>query len=295
MKKSRRWAAFWLSLILGLTIALAGCSGAAGAGPEWAEQRISLAEIPPYSGEPYVVVNGNVPELEEEEPVSYESYSQLDGLGRCGTAEATIGKDLMPTEKRGYIGSVKPSGWHTTKYEHVDGKNLYNRCHLIGYQLTAENANEKNLITGTRYMNVEGMLPFENMVADYIRETGNHVQYRVTPVYQSNDLVASGVQMEARSVEDEGEGVSYNVYVYNVQPGIEIDYATGESWEADWGTDGAEAGEKREYILNTGTKRIHLPGCSGAISMKKENRKSFTGTKEELEAMGYKPCGSCKP
>ena len=184
---------------------------------------------------PYVVINDNEPEFSESDysETSYEYYSDLDGLGRCGVAISNIGKDLMPTKKRGSIGQVKPSGWHTVKYDFVDGKYLYNRCHLIGYQLTAENANEKNLITGTRYMNVEGMLPFENMVADYIKETGNHVLYRVTPIYTGDNLVADGVEMEARSVEDDGEGISYHVFVYNEQPGVVIDHATGESHLAE--------------------------------------------------------------
>ena len=194
-------------------------------------QAISVSDIPEYTGEPYVEIDGNEPDFQEEEMTeeSFEEYSELDSYGRCGTVEANIGQDLMPTEKRGSIGEVKPSGWHTAKYDNVDGKYLYNRCHLIGYQLTAENANERNLITGTRYMNVEGMLPFENMVADYIRETDQHVLYRVTPVYEGDDLVAQGVEMEAYSVEDQGEGISFHVFVYNVQPGISIDYETGES------------------------------------------------------------------
>lgn len=150
-------------------------------------------------------------------------------MGRCGVAYASVGKDLMPTEERGSIGQVKPSGWHTIKYDNVDGKYLYNRCHLIGYQLTAENANEKNLITGTRYLNVQGMLSFKNMAADYVKETGNHVLYRVTPVFEGSNLVESGVLMEAESVEDKGEGILYCVYVYNVQRGININYATGDS------------------------------------------------------------------
>ena len=164
---------------------------------------------------------------------SFERYAPLDSLGRCGVAYANIGKDIMPTEERGSIGMVKPSGWHSIRYENVDGKYLYNRCHLIGYQLSAENANTSNLITGTRYLNIQGMLPFENMVADYIRETGNHVLYRVTPIYEGDNLVASGVLMEAYSVEDEGDGICFNVYCYNVQPGIVIDYATGASALAD--------------------------------------------------------------
>lgn len=192
---------------------------------------ISLEDIPEYSGEPYVVINGNEPFFTGEDmtSTSYEKYSELDEDGKCGVAEANIGKDLMPTEERKSIGQVKPSGWHTVKYDIVDGKYLYNRCHLIGFQLTGENANKKNLITGTRYLNTEGMLPFENMVADYIKETGNHVLYRVTPIFEGNNLVASGVLMEAKSVEDDGEGICFNVYVYNVQPGIVIDYKTGES------------------------------------------------------------------
>ena len=160
---------------------------------------------------------------------SFETYSTLDGLGRCGTVEAAVGEDIMPTKKREAIGQVKPSGWHTVKYDCVNGKYLYNRCHIIGYQLTGENANKKNLITGTRYLNVDGMLPFEDMVADYVKETGNHVMYKVTPIYEGNNLVADGVEMQAYSVEDSGGGVSFHVYCYNVQPGVEIDYSTGDS------------------------------------------------------------------
>ena len=185
-----------------------------------------------YSGNPFVEVNGNVPYFGKEEYTteSFEIYSELDSLGRCGVAYANIGKDLMPVEERGEIGMVKPSGWHTVKYpEVIEDLFLYNRCHLIGYQLSGENANVQNLITGTRYLNVEGMLPFENKVASYVRETGNHVLYRVTPVFEKDNLLAEGVLMEAYSVEDEGKGVAFCVFVYNVQPGIEIDYATGES------------------------------------------------------------------
>lgn len=191
-----------------------------------------LSNIPDYDGKAYVELNGNVPEFSKSEKTyseSFEEYGKLDSLGRCTYAVSCIGKDLMPTEKRGLIGSVKPSGWHISKYDFVDGKYLYNRCHLIGYQLTAENANERNLITGTRYLNVEGMLPFENDVADYIEITNNHVYYKVTPIFQGNNLVANGVQMQAYSVEDNGQGVSFNVYCYNVQPGVAIDYATGDN------------------------------------------------------------------
>lgn len=192
----------------------------------------SPADIGAYFGEPCAAVNGNVPYFSEEELTtqSFESYSELDSLGRCGVAYACVGLDLMPTEERGSIGNVRPTGWHTVKYNDIiDGNYLYNRCHLIGYLLSGENANERNLITGTRYLNVQGMLPYENMIADYVTESGNHVLYRVTPVFEGDNLLASGVLMEARSVEDGGEAVSFCVYAYNVQPGIAIDYATGES------------------------------------------------------------------
>ncbi len=190
-----------------------------------------IDDIPEYNGEPYVILNNNIPNFEESgySTNSFENYSDLDKLGRCGVAFANIGLDLMPTEERGYIGNIKPSGWHTIKYDIVDGKYLYNRCHLIGYQLTSENANEKNLITCTRYMNTVGMLGFENEVAEYIKKTGNHVLYRVTPMYEGNNLLASGVNIEALSVEDKGKGIQFNVYVYNVQDGILIDYSDGSS------------------------------------------------------------------
>ena len=195
----------------------------------------SMENIPPYDSTPYVVLNDNQPSFTAEDmtDVSYEFYSDLDELGRCGVTEACIGRDLMPTEKRGDISSVKPTGWVQNQYDFVDGKSVYNRCHLIGFQLAGENANERNLITGTRYLNVEGMLPFENMVADYVKETDNHVLYRVTPAFQGTELVARGVQMEAYSVEDSGDGVCFNVFCYNVQPGVEIDYATGDNWLAE--------------------------------------------------------------
>jgi DNA-entry nuclease len=188
-------------------------------------------DLPQFDGKPYVAVNGNEPEFTAHEITDkyFEIYEPLDRYGRCTVAFACLGKETMPTEERGEIGSVKPTGWHTVKYDCVDGKYLYNRCHLIGFQLSGENANKRNLITGTRYMNVDGMLPFENMVDDYIEETGNHVMYRVTPVFEGDDLVARGVQMEAYSVEDEGEGICFNVFCFNNQPGVLIDYATGES------------------------------------------------------------------
>lgn len=227
MKRTRTW----LVVLSVFCMLLCGCEQLSAFSPEANIPSYTLEDLPEYSGEPYVVLNENVPDFpaEDETTNSFERYSPLDDLGRCGTAYANIGTDLMPTEERGSIGQVKPSGWQTVKYDCVDGKYLYNRCHLIGYQLSGENANEENLITGTRYLNVEGMLPFENPVADYVEETGNHVRYQVTPIFQGVELVARGVQMEAMSVEDDGAGVCFNVFVYNVQPGITIDYATGES------------------------------------------------------------------
>ncbi len=194
--------------------------------------KISLDDIPEFTDKAYIAINKNIPVFSDEEknvPKGYEYYSPLDNLGRCGVTFALIGKETMPTQERGNIGSVRPSGWHTVRYSIVDGSYLYNRCHLIGYQLAAENANERNLITGTRYLNVTGMLPFENMVADYVKETNNHVLYKVTPIFDGDNLLASGVQMEAYSLEDDGDGISFNVFCYNAQPGIKIDYATGDS------------------------------------------------------------------
>lgn len=195
------------------------------------EKTYTLEEIPEYNGKPYITINNNKPSFKEEEKQtkSFEKYSNLDKLGRCQVAYANISKDTMPTEERGKIGMIKPTGWHTIKYDIVEGKYLYNRCHLIGFQLTGENANEKNLITCTRYMNTVGMLEFENKVADYIKETNNHVLYRVTPIFEDNNLLATGVQMEGYSVEDQGKGIKFNIFVYNVQEGINIDYRTGES------------------------------------------------------------------
>lgn len=260
----------------------------------------SVQDVPAFSGEPFVVINDNIPEFSEEDLVeeSYEYYSPLDSLERCGYAMACIGRDIMPTEDRESISSVKPSGWVQNQYDFVDGKSLYNRCHLIGFQLTGENANERNLITGTRYCNVEGMLPFENMIADYVKETGNHVLYRVTPVYDGDNLVARGVQMEARSVEDNGAGVCFHVYVYNNQPGVIIDYATGDNRAegavvtepvADEATDG------NTYILNTNSQKFHAEDCAQAQSIKESNREIFTGDRENLINQGYSPSGCCKP
>ena len=257
---------------------------------------VSLDSIPEYSGDPYVVVNNNVPFFSKEDLKAevFESYGDLDRLGRCTVAYSMVGTETMPTEERGSIGQVKPTGWHAVKYDNVDGKYLYNRCHLIGYQLTAENANVKNLITGTRYLNVQGMLPFENLTADYIKETGNHVLYRVTPVFEGDNLVASGVLMEGESAEDGGEAIQFCVYVYNVQPGIIIDYATGDS-RLDDGTGGSSQSARKTYVLNTNSKTFHKPDCGSVGKIKDSNKQTFVGTREEAIKNGYSPCKSCNP
>lgn len=302
----RRITAFLLIFfIVGSVPGLSGCSskkaGNSGAAASVSAQT-DMASFA-YDGKPYVVINDNDPDFTDADmtTTSFESYGELDGLGRCTTAFANIGKDLMPAEKRGSIGEVKPTGWQTAKYDNVDGKYLYNRCHLIGYQLTGENANEKNLITGTRYLNVDGMLPFENMVADYIKETNNHVLYRVTPVFSGDNLVASGVHMEAKSVEDNGDGILFNVYCFNAQPGIAIDYATGNSHQDDSvvadaskSTTAAEA-NVQTYVLNTNTKKFHKESCNSAKSMDTSNKKTYTGSRQEIIDMGYEACGVCKP
>ncbi len=255
--------------------------------------------IPAFDGStPFCVVNDNNPFFVESQYVtnSYENFSELDYLGRCGVVCANIGKDLMPTEERGSIGQVKPSGWQTVKYDCVDGNYLYNRCHLIGFQLTGENANKQNLITGTRYMNVQGMLPFEDMVADYVKETNNHVLYKVTPIFLGKELVARGVLMEARSIEDNGEGICFNVFCYNAQPEIEIDYLTGESrYVGDGNTESTETSASADYVLNTSSKKFHKPSCSSVSTIKESNKKSYNGTRDALILDGYSPCGSCKP
>ncbi len=297
----------------------------------------SYEEVPEYEGVPYVEVNENAPFFTEEEltTTASEVYSELDDLGRCGTAYAVIGQEIMPTESRGQIGQVRPTGWHTVKYEEtiISDRYLYNRCHLVAYELSAENANTENLITGTRYMNVTGMLPFENEVADYVEDTDHHVLYRVTPVFEEEELVARGVLMEAQSVED--DEISFCVFCYNVQPGITIDYETGESeldadaeaevaaaeealtsFEAQRAEE-AEAEESREevseaetvtneepvaeepvgqdYILNTNTKKFHYPNCRSVDQMKEKNKRAYTGTRGEVIAMGYDPCKNCNP
>jgi len=286
----------------------------------------SIWEIPAYSGTPYTEVNDNKPYFTEADLTtqSFETYSELDSLGRCGVAYANVGQDLMPTEPRGEIGAVKPTGWHLVKYDNVDGKYLYNRCHLIAYMLAAENANPQNLITGTRYLNTQGMLPFETKVCDYIKNTGNHVLYRVTPIFDGDNLLADGVLMEAYSVEDAGEGIQFCVFAYNVQPGIGIDYATGDNWaESNAASQEAAAPivietptqqpqtdttvqitpepsvpqESREttYVLNTNTMKFHYPSCSSVDQMKEKNKEIYTGNREDIINMGYMPCKRCNP
>lgn len=260
---------------------------------------------------PYAYINNNEPFFTEDEITTevFEEYSDLDDLGRCGVAYANICKELMPVEKRGEIGQVKPSGWHTIRYDDlISDKYLYNRCHLIGYQLAGENANPKNLITGTRYMNIVGMLPFENMVDRYVGKTNNHVLYRVTPMFNGDNLVADGVLMEALSVEDNGDGIKFNVFVYNVQPGIVIDYSTGDSSRAqstvgeltkDENVEIEEletvSAEEATYIINVNSRKFHTPDCSDTDRISESNKAEYSGDREELIEMGYDPCKKCNP
>ena len=284
---------FLLLLVSVCLIMTYACSSDTGAVAEHSESSsfFDLSQIPAYSGKAYVTVNDNVPYFTEDEMTteSYEFYSELDTLGRCGVCAASIGRNLMPTGERGEIGSVRPTGWHTVKYQGViDRDYLYNRCHLIGWQLTGENANVKNLITGTRYMNTIGMNPFENRVADYIRRTGNHVMYRVTPVFEGNNLLASGVLMEAKSVEDNGRGVSFNVYCYNVQPHIVIDYATGDSSlsEAEQVSQQEAPATGETYAVNSRNGKIHMVGACPATGSGDDamTRPVYFATYEEAEA-----------
>ena len=287
-----------------------------------------LDQIPEYDGQPYSTVNNNEPMFTSDELKrnTFEEYSELDSLGRCGTAFALVGVETMPTSEREDIGSVTPSRWRICRYDDlIEDRYLYNRCHIIGFQLTGENANPLNLFTGTRYLNVSGMLPFENEVASYVRTTRNHVLYRVTPVFVGNELVARGVHMEAESVEDNGKGISFNVFVHNIQPGVEIDYATGGSWRGDDADEVAaelaaqlsaeQAAYTSEtepdttpettvktvdmsefdYVVNTGSMRFHLPSCESVAEMAEKNREGFNGTRDELLEQGYEPCNRCNP
>lgn len=376
MKKKNVFLCLLMALSLVCNLSVMSASAAV------QKDKITLNNLPAYSGEAYVELNDNVPSFSKKDMTTkaFEKYSELDDLDRCGVAYANVCTETMPTEERGNIGMIKPSGWQTVKYDNVDGKYLYNRCHLIGYQLTGENASEQNLITGTRYMNVEGMLSFENMVADYVENTDNHVLYRVTPIFKGDNLLVSGVQMEAYSVEDKGKGVSFNVYCYNVQPGITIDYTNGDSKLSDgtiasitlnytkyalevgqsktlvavtspesavksvtWyssnnkiatvskngkvtavttgtvtitakTTNGLKAickvtvKEKSDttvingsangnitYVLNTNTKKFHLPSCSSVKDMKDKNKREVTCSRDEVIDMGYVPCKRCNP
>ena len=309
-------------LLFSLFASLAGCGGvgatASGSAPTQSSEQevaeavaksapseaageIDIADIPEYSGSPYVEVSGNVPSFTDADLSSpAETYTPLDPLGRCGSAMAIVSHETMPTEERGSIGMVKPSGWHTVRYDDlISDRYLYNRCHLIGYQLTAENANERNLITGTRYLNVEGMLPFENEVADYVEATGNRVLYRVTPVFVGDELVARGVQMEAESVEDGGAGVSFNVFCHNVQPGIQIDYQTGQSRRSqDAGPTGESSSiqpsaDQVMYVLNVNSGKFHLPDCPSVSKMSDRNKREVTSIIDQMVSEGYTPCANC--
>lgn len=313
-------------------------SGATGSDDARSAQA-TIADIPAYTGALCIDINHGEPGFTEQDEArgTFMQFSNLDFEGRCGTAFARIGPDTISNEKRGDISQVHPSGWVQRKYSFVDDGMLYNRSHLIAHQLCGENANEKNLITGTRTFNAVGMLYYEELVGDYVRSTGNHVLYRVTPLFAANDLVARGVQMEAKSVEDNGEAVQFNVFVYNVEPGVAIDYVTGESWESSetpqvtskgsatittaaaaradkaavGSADGSNAGhadgadsnsagnqsasEQQDYILNVKNKKFHKPDCSAASDISSANKQDFTGTRDQLIARGYSPCGICKP
>lgn len=308
MKKAVR---IFPALLLFLALVLTGCDGASSTDtaatlktPGYTEEMqkqtaaknpdglLTISDIPAYDGTAYTVINDNRPNFSSSDLTTkpFETYSDLDVLGRCGTAYANICREIMPTEERGSIESVRPSGWQSKRYDIVDGGSLYNRCHLIGFQLAGENANEKNLITGTRYMNVDGMLPFENLVADYVKETDNHVLYRVTPLFHEDELVARGVFMEAESVEDKGEGVSFHVFCYNVQPGISIDYSDGSSERSSGGQDKKE----NSYIGNSNTMKFHRPSCTSVDTIKAGNMVMFTSRSKAVKA-GYEPCGRCRP
>ena len=272
------------------------------------ELNSGIFQLPQYSGSSYLTIGNNIPFFmpEHYDGNSFEYYSELDELGRCGVCIACIGKDIMPSEERGNIGMIKPTGWHLDKYDIVDGKYLYNRCHLIGYKLTGENANPQNLITGTRYLNMIGMLPFENQIYGYINETDNHVLYRVTPVFENSDLLCRGVLMEGWSLEDDGAGICFNVFCYNAQPGIVIDYSNGDNhlsetmtttfYEPERTTDTTtEAAVQHDYVANKRTKVFHLPDCSAVDAMNEDNKLYYDGERDQLISDGYTPCKRCSP
>lgn len=291
-----------------------------------ATNTFQITDIPEYTGSPYIEIDNNRPSFSDKDLTGepFEHYSDLDELGRCGTAFANVGPETLPQEERGPIGEVHPSGWQVANYHDlIEGNYLYNRCHLIAFSLTGENANEKNLITGTRYLNTEGMQPFELKVLDYVRASGNHVLYRVTPVFEGDNLVASGVEMEALSLEDRGAGISFHIYAYNVQPGVIIDYRTGdnkldpdydrqerdeENYVSAEGKTGQKANtesssegtseaddQEGTFILNTNTHRFHSPTCDSVADMKEKNKVVSTESREKIIEEGYQPCGRCKP
>ena len=250
--------------------------------------------IAEWDGEPCLIVDGNIPGFTQGDLTDdpYQFNSPLDGLGRCGFAVACIDRSLLCNGEREALASVTPSGWANREYDFIDGGYLYNRCHLLGFQLTGSQADERNLITGTRYMNVNGMLPYENKVADHVRKNDHHVLYRVTPRFRAEELVCRGVQMEAYCVEcGNDEPFMFHVFCYNVQPGVVIDYETGENTlvELLFGT------EKHHYVLNTSSKKFHDPACENAQSISEKNREEVYCTREELIYWQYAPCGVCRP
>lgn len=279
--------------MLMLVFALCFCGCSETGTDDSASELEGLTELE-YEGRAAVEVNGGMPYFSEDEyeEESYDRYFRLDRYGRCTGAMACLGADLMPTEERGDISSVKPSGWQTSEYSFIDQGKLYNRCHLIAFMLTGQNANERNLITGTRYMNTRGMLPYEIEVADYVMTTGNHVLYRVRPVYEGTDEVASGVLMEAFSVEDRGRGICFNVYCFNVQPGVVIDYSDGSN-HRDENAASLESEGGKKYVLNTNTHRIHAPDCPSVSDISDYNRQDVTADIDTLIAAGYSRCGNC--
>lgn len=320
--QSLRYAIFVLALLVALvpTFTLTACDTPAPSSHITSSQLLS-EEVPAYTGQPSVEVDDDKPSFSDEE-LSYarenegfESFSELDDLGRCGSVTVCVGPETMPQEgeERGSIGMIKPSGWQTSKYNFVDGSYLYNRCHLVGWQLSGENANERNLVTGTRSMNVEGMLSYEDEVASYVDQTGNHVLYRATPIFEGDELVCRGVQIEAYSLEDDGAGISFNVFCYNVEPGVGIDYATGDNAEGDETaafdaettvsnnessatSEAADVEDKTEsYVLNTNTMRFHNPTCPSVEDIADNNKEAYEGSRQALIDEGYKPCGRCKP
>ena len=314
--------------VLLLLAVLLGCPETAEAGIEEAIPRSSITfeELPEYIGEDFAILHDNIPEftLWQLKTEAFVSFSPLDALGRTGPGFACLGKETLPQESRGSIGSIQPSGWQTVRYDDlIADKYLYNRCHVIAFALCGDNATPENLFTGTRYLNITLMTQLENSISQYIQGTGNHVLYRVTPIYQGQNLVASGVQMEGYSIEDHGQTICFNVFVYNIQPGVLIDYKTGESRRDPeyvvptpspaeshapaeeetetllFSTEDVEAEAPARtsitYVLNTNTMRFHFPYCSSVNSMSERNRQDFTGTREEALALGYQSCRLCNP